>query len=73
MLGQRVVCRPTTLGQQALFPPKGSEKHPIRTGTVVYAHPKGRYVTVAFEEAGGIWLRESFPLGEVQIIKKRRR
>lgn len=73
MLGKRVVCRPITLGPQCLFPPAGTEKHPIRRGTVVYAHPKGRYVTVAFEEAGGkTWLRESFATNEVQIIKRRR-
>ena len=73
MLGKQVVCRPITLGPQSLFPPTGTEKHPIRRGTVVYAHPKGRYVTVAFEEAGGNWLRESFSPSEVQIIRKGRR
>lgn len=57
-----------------MFPSRSAEKHPMRTGTVVYTHPKGRFVTVAFEEADGkVWLRESFHPSEVQIIRKGRR
>ena len=40
-----------------LFPGKGCEekKFPIRKGTVVYVHPKGRYIVA---ECGGV--RETF-------------
>nr|DAH31818.1 MAG TPA: Disulfide bond isomerase protein N-terminus [Caudoviricetes sp.] len=61
--GDMILARFMTLPD--LFPGKGCEerKFPIRKGTVVYVHPKGRYIVA--ECGGGV--RETFFPEEVLI------
>ena len=40
------------------------ETYPIRTGEVIYIHPKGRFISVRTETAGGP-VAENFQLCEV--------
>ena len=42
------------------------ETYPIRTGEVIYIHPKGRFISVRTETAGGPVV-ENFRLCEVMI------
>ena len=39
-------------------------RHKVRTGKVVYIHPKGRYAVVEVQLPFGV-VREAFPLGEI--------
>ena len=43
-----------------------AETYPIRTGEVIYIHPKGRFISVRTETAGGPVV-ENFRLCEVMI------
>ena len=42
------------------------ETYPIRTGEIIYIHPKGRFISVRAETAGGPVV-ENFRLCEVMI------
>ena len=42
------------------------ETYPIRTGEIIYIHPKGRFISVRTETAGGPVV-ENFRLCEVMI------
>lgn len=56
-IGDRVVCKPEKIVE---YDPTGKRAgSQVQTGTVVYVHPKGRFVTVGFATPGGM-LRESF-------------
>ena len=43
------------------------ETYPIRTGKIVYIHPKGRFVTVTTKTLGGD-VTENFLPGEVRAV-----
>ena len=62
---QKVGCRPVTMSGLDMDSSKAGRK--VRTGRVVYIHPKSRYVMVEFEARGGT-VRENFPMGEVWAV-----
>ena len=69
-IGDRVVCRPEKIVE---YDPTGKRAgSQVQTGTVVYIHPEGRFVTVGFDSPKGV-LRESFHPGEVQKTGGKRR
>lgn len=43
------------------------ETYPIRTGKIVYIHPKGRFVTVTTKTPGGD-VTETFRPGEIRAV-----
>lgn len=45
-IGQKVVCQPVTLADQ--LDPKKSATHKPQTGKIIYIHPSGRWIMVAF-------------------------
>lgn len=62
-LGQKILCTPVTLND-----PLCKSLRSMR-GRIVYIHPKGRYVTVAFRTSSGVELRESFAPMDVRPVK----
>lgn len=69
-IGDKVVCRPVKIVDIDALGRKTENQ--VQTGRVEYIHPKGRYVTVAFETPKGT-LRESFLPGEVQVTGGKRK
>lgn len=64
-IGQTVNARFKTI--QNLLKSKSTadeETYPIRTGEIIYIHPKGRFISVRTETAGGPVV-ENFRLCEV--------
>lgn len=61
-VGQPCVAAPVTFSIGS-----NGQRQPMR-GEITYVHPLGRYVTVAFETAGGI-IRESFHPLEVRGVR----
>ena len=68
MAGDTVTVRPVTFGSGCESP--GGR---LRTGKVVYVHPKGRFFTAEFEVGTGRKIRESFTSGSVRVTKERPR
>ena len=69
-IGDKVVCRPVKIVD--IDPLGRKTENKLQTGVVEYVHPKGHYVTVAFETPKGV-LRESFMPQEVQATGGKKR
>lgn len=67
-IGQAVKARFETIPAltEGMHPTK-DQLYPIRRGEVVYVHPRGRYINVKTETAGGAVV-ETFRPGEVQAV-----
>lgn len=69
MLGDRIKASPLSFGDTQYSQTDNilSRKRETRTGTVVFIHPKGRFVTLEFDaQLGKGKLRESFFLDALQ-------
>ena len=67
-IGQAVKARFETIPAltEGMHPTK-DQLYPIRRGAVVYIHPRGWYINVKTETAGGA-ITETFRPGEVQAV-----